>query len=112
MADVVSSQLCPAAALVEGVPIALASPRGELIVLRSKGRVRAYENRCPHRFTTLDWVPGRLLSADGAYLQCATHGALFRLEDGLCIHGPCQGEALVAIGVTVREGVVHLEEEP
>jgi nitrite reductase/ring-hydroxylating ferredoxin subunit len=97
---------------VEGVPASLHCQRGELIVLRWQGRVRAYENRCPHRFTTLDWVPGRLMSADGAYLQCATHGALFRVEDGLCIHGPCQGDALVSVAVTVREGVVQLEEEP
>ena len=41
-----------------------------------------YVNSCPHLGSPLDWVPNRFLSADGRHVLCATHGALFRIEDG------------------------------
>jgi nitrite reductase/ring-hydroxylating ferredoxin subunit len=31
---------------------------------------------------------------DGHHLQCATHGALFDPLSGVCISGPCAGDAL------------------
>lgn len=77
-------------------------PDGEpAFALIDRGRVRAYRNRCPHRGVTLNWVPGRFLDSDGRYLQCATHGALFRPEDGVCVAGPCVGERLPALAVTI-----------
>jgi nitrite reductase/ring-hydroxylating ferredoxin subunit len=88
-------------ALAEGRPIACSSSRGELIVLRTALGVRAFENRCPHRGTSLDWAPGRFLSPDGAFLQCATHDALFRFDDGLCVAGPCVGDMLTPCAVVV-----------
>ena len=30
-------------------------------------------------------------------IQCARHGALFLIESGECVAGPCEGEALHAI---------------
>lgn len=68
--------------------------RQEVLVVRVGDQLFAYENRCPHRGTTLDWVPDRFMTMDAKYLQCATHGALFRPEDGVCVLGPCQGQAL------------------
>jgi nitrite reductase/ring-hydroxylating ferredoxin subunit len=107
--------LCAAADLLEGVPRAAeaAGPDGplELVLLRSAGRATAYRNRCPHRGTPLDWVPGRFLSADGALLQCATHGARFRFEDGLCVAGPCRGERLVPVPVAEAGGEIRLTAE-
>ena len=34
------------------------------------------------------------------------HGALFRLEDGVCVAGPCAGERLKPWPVAVIDGVV------
>ena len=79
-----------------------------LIVVRMADGVRVYENRCPHRGTPLDWAPDRFLDESGEYLQCSTHAALFRLEDGECVSGPCQGEFLKALGSSVRDGIVFL----
>ena len=59
----------------------------EAFVIRWKGRVHAYRNECRHIPVTLDWVENRFLSRDGCYLQCATHGALFEVDSGLCIDG-------------------------
>lgn len=80
----------------------------ELLVARRGDAIFAYENRCPHRGTTLDWAPDRFMSADGELLQCATHGALFRIEDGLCVLGPCLGDQLRALPIARVDGEVWL----
>ncbi len=105
-------RLCPSRALPEGGVLGLEVESGEgplaLVLLRREGRVLAWRNRCPHRGVNLDWVPGRFLDVEGRHLQCATHGALFRPEDGLCIHGPCAGEALESLPVEEREDGIWL----
>jgi nitrite reductase/ring-hydroxylating ferredoxin subunit len=42
-------------------------------------------------------------------LLCNQHGALYRLDDGWCVSGPCAGEKLVALAV--REDGEALEIE-
>jgi nitrite reductase/ring-hydroxylating ferredoxin subunit len=79
-----------------------------LMVIRAKGRVFAYVNDCPHVGLPLDFVPGRFLSADGHHILCANHGALFRIDDGLCIAGPCRGAALEAVPCRIEGGAVVL----
>ena len=75
-------------------------PRDVLLACRN-GRIYGYLNRCPHTGVNLDWVPDRFLDRSGEYLQCATHGALFRIHDGFCIHGPCAEQSLQP--VTIEE---------
>lgn len=60
---------------------------------------RAYLNRCPHMGIELNWMPGHFMDTDNLFLQCSTHGALFKPGDGECIAGPCQGDALTALDV-------------
>ncbi|GAB4351123.1 MAG: Rieske (2Fe-2S) protein [Gammaproteobacteria bacterium] len=78
-----------------------------LFVVHHEGEVYGYLNRCPHVGTPLNWVPDRFLDSEGEYLQCATHGALFRIEDGYCEFGPCAGESLSAATIVVRDGTVY-----
>lgn len=80
----------------------------ELVIARRGAKLYAYLNRCPHRGTTLDWLPDRFMSADSQHLQCATHGALFRIEDGVCLRGPCLGESLTAQRIECVDGDVWL----
>jgi nitrite reductase/ring-hydroxylating ferredoxin subunit len=42
-------------------------------------------------------MPGKFLDLDGALLQCSAHGALFKIESGECIGGPCVGDHLTSI---------------
>jgi nitrite reductase/ring-hydroxylating ferredoxin subunit len=77
-----------------------------MIVLRSGVSVRAYRNRCPHRGTPLDLRPDDFLDRDGRHIVCATHGAIFRREDGYCLAGPCAGDQLSSIEVRVENGIV------
>ena len=69
-----------------------------LIVLRRGDRGQAWLNICPHAGRRLDWAPGRFL-VDQGRLVCAAHGAMFELEHGECIAGPCRGQSLVAVTV-------------
>jgi nitrite reductase/ring-hydroxylating ferredoxin subunit len=81
-----------------------------IVVVRSRGgSVYGYENRCPHTGVNLDWVPDRFMDADGLQMQCATHGALFRIEDGHCLHGPCAGRGLTPVPVRIEAGQIVLE---
>ncbi len=77
-----------------------------IVVVRHGGLVRAWRNRCPHTGAPLDWLPGQVLDPGGTYIQCALHGALFRIADGLCLRGPCVGESLSPVSVAVRDGAV------
>lgn len=56
-----------------------------------------YKNRCPHRGVGLEWLPDQFLDSSASLIQCATHGALFLIEDGECIAGPCEGKSLTAL---------------
>ena len=72
--------------------------RREALVLRdASGTPRAFRNVCKHLPILLDAGSRRYLTPDGAELLCATHGARFRREDGLCVHGPCKGASLDAV---------------
>ena len=89
-----------------GFVIGEGKDRLEVVVVRKHGALRAYVNSCPHQLTPLDTFPDRFLNEDGTLLVCSTHGARFRVEDGYCVSGPCEGKSLTAIACTVENGVV------
>ena len=80
-----------------------------LILHRDGDRVRAWLNICPHAGRRLDWAPGQFLKSREGHLVCAVHGATFELSGGVCVAGPCRGEALRAVAVAVRDGDVILQ---
>jgi nitrite reductase/ring-hydroxylating ferredoxin subunit len=61
-----------------------------------------YRNICPHLGLPLEWMPHQFLDRDAEYIQCATHGALFRIEDGQCIAGPCPGATLAPVPFQIQ----------
>lgn len=79
-----------------------------IIVALINGQVFAYINRCPHTGVNLDWMPNEFLDVSGQLLQCATHGALFRMDDGFCVHGPCVGRSLSKVEYEINNGAVHV----
>jgi len=83
-----------------------------IFVLRWGRNVRAYENRCPHQGTHLDWEKGEFLDGDGTRIQCGKHGALFDLGSGECVEGPCLGAKLTAIEVVLDEDEICLAGVP
>jgi len=76
-----------------------------------QGAIRAYRNRCPHTGAPLNWQPDVFLDYQGETIQCDLHGAQFRIEDGICLYGPCLGQALQPITVRVEDEVVWLTSE-
>jgi nitrite reductase/ring-hydroxylating ferredoxin subunit len=83
-------------------------PGMEIFIVRRAARVYAYRNSCPHTGAPLDWLPDQFLNAERTLIQCATHAAQFRIDDGVCIAGPCHGARLTALPVVVVDGVVLL----
>lgn len=83
--------------------------RRDVVVMRHKGVVRAYMNVCPHQGTPLETFPDKFLNEDGTLFVCSTHGARFRVEDGVCVSGPCEGKALTVVPCEVRDGVVFVQ---
>ncbi|MEW5786841.1 MAG: Rieske 2Fe-2S domain-containing protein [Pseudomonadota bacterium] len=79
-------------------------------VVRWKGQVRAYLNRCGHVPIELDWQPGEFFDYSRLYLICSTHGALYDPSNGACLGGRCEGRGLVAVPVEERDGGVYVEE--
>ncbi|MGO1541917.1 MAG: Rieske (2Fe-2S) protein [Luteimonas sp.] len=79
-----------------------------LIVHRQGAVVRAWLNICPHAGRRLDFAPGQFLKSKDGLLVCAVHGASFELTGGECTAGPCRGEHLRAVPVSVRDGQVVL----
>ncbi len=78
------------------------------LVLRHGEGVRAYLNRCPHAGHPLNLKPDDFLDAEGRYIVCRSHGALFEPANGHCVAGPCAGKWLPRIPVEVEAGQVLL----
>jgi nitrite reductase/ring-hydroxylating ferredoxin subunit len=79
-----------------------------VVVVRKDGQVHGYVNACPHQWVALNDQPDRFTTFDHEWIVCATHGAVFRYEDGFCEDGPCAGKSLEAVPVQVVDGVVRV----
>jgi len=78
--------------------------RQEVFLIRQGGQVPGYLNRCPHSGAPLNWLPDRFLDSSGTYIQCSEHDALFSIEDGLCVYGPCHGQSLTPVNLVISAG--------
>lgn len=86
----------------------LGRPREALLVRDAGGCLRVYLNRCRHLPIPIDGGSREFLTSDGSHLRCGTHGALYRLDDGHCVSGPCEGQALHALPFEVVAGAVRV----
>lgn len=89
--------LCEAHELIEGKSRGFDVGGVQLLAIRRGGHVYVYQNRCPHRNVPLEWHADEFLDSSASLIQCATHGALFLIESGECIAGPCEGKFLSAV---------------
>jgi nitrite reductase/ring-hydroxylating ferredoxin subunit len=91
-------------------PDDLGRSREALVLLDRTGEVRAYVNRCEHLPIPLDGGSRSFFDPYGEHLRCGTHGALYRLEDGFCVAGPCEGRSLLALPVQIdADGFVTVD---
>ncbi|MEA1029843.1 Rieske (2Fe-2S) protein [Pseudomonas sp. N-137] len=82
----------------------------KLLAVRRAGQVYVYLNRCPHRGVPLEWRPDEFLDPSASLIQCATHGALFLIESGECVAGPCAGQFLAALESREDEQGIWVEQ--
>lgn len=75
-------------------------------VVRQGDAAIGYVDRCPHAGVPLAQRLDDYLSPAGDLIACSWHGALFQIDDGLCVGGPCVGQHLTAWPVIVTDGIV------
>lgn len=103
--------LCQVTEIPDGGAKGFPAPQGGfigLMAIRQGERVFVYVNSCPHIGTPLDWTPDRFLSRDGRFIVCATHGAEFQIDNGTCLRGPCRGDRLETVPVTIEDGTIYV----
>ena len=75
-------------------------------VVRRGDAVFGYVDRCPHMGLPLAQELDAYLTPDGGTIACSWHSALFRIEDGVCVGGPCGGQRLTPWPVAVVDGTI------
>ena len=80
-------------------------------VVRRGAEVRAYVNHCPHAGHALNLRPHAFLAPDAPLIRCSSHGALFEIETGLCLAGPCAGAQLRAVALRLERGYVLIADD-
>jgi nitrite reductase/ring-hydroxylating ferredoxin subunit len=108
--------LAPLATFPDGAGRELTFGKGKsmfrMFVVRRGEAVSAFVNRCPHMSLPLNSRPDEFMTSDGARIMCRMHLAVFRVDDGMCESGACEGSALEPMAVVVRDGVVLVSESP
>lgn len=72
-------------------------------IVKKDNQVYGYQNKCPHAGINLEWRPDDFLDMDKALIQCSVHGALFQIESGDCVAGPCNGNNLQPVQLEVEQ---------
>ena len=75
-------------------------------VVRRGDGVHGYVDRCPHAGLPLAQTLDDYLTPDGGLIACSWHSALFAIDTGTCVGGPCMGQSLTSWPVAVAEGKI------
>ncbi|HUO22874.1 MAG TPA: Rieske (2Fe-2S) protein [Caulobacteraceae bacterium] len=85
--------LCPLAELADPGAKGFHYRVGDAIfagfIVRQGERVHGYVDSCPHAGWPLSSGGDRFLTREGDRILCAGHGAVFRIDDGAVLFGPC-----------------------
>lgn len=80
-----------------------------VFVVHSNAAFHAFVNSCPHTGVNLEWQEDQFLDLDKAFIQCSTHDALFEIDSGLCIAGPCVDEHLQHLDLSEHDGMLVVD---
>lgn len=86
-------------------------PYASVFVVKKDGQLYAYKNRCPHTGAPLEWKPHQFLDLENSFIQCAMHGALFEIDSGKCLRGPCLGQSLHPEKIDIEQDEIFLVRE-
>ncbi|EAR09524.1 Rieske (2Fe-2S) protein [Reinekea blandensis] len=95
--------LCSIHDLEDSTSKGFASHVGPVFAVKYDGQIFVYKNECPHLGVNLEFQPDEFLDSEGQLIQCSTHGALFNIEDGHCLSGPCQGDYLTPVEHVIED---------
>jgi len=101
-------KLCAVEELEDGQSKGIKVAEKSILLVKKYGDIHVYENRCPHLGIQMEMVPDQFLDSSRSLIICAMHGALFRIEDGQCVSGPCLTDKLTAIDFEVNNGFIYL----
>ncbi len=82
-----------------------------LFAVKKDGKISIYLNRCPHLGIPLEWQNDQFLDNEAGFIKCSNHGALFVLETGECVQGPCLGDSLWEIPFSIENRQIMVNEE-
>jgi nitrite reductase/ring-hydroxylating ferredoxin subunit len=104
------TDLCPLDELADGSGRAFTWGAGKnafsVIVLRCGESVKAFVNICPHFQISLD--QNTRVTTFREFVLCSHHHAAFRMSDGYCVEGPCEGAALTPMPIVVEGGRIRI----
>lgn len=103
--------LCNTDALAENTAKGFRIDSHHVLVVNKSGQFYGYVNSCPHIGIMLEFKPDEFLDLEKRFIQCANHGALFEIESGECVSGPCIGQALKPIPLEIKDNQVRLSGE-
>ncbi|MFQ3345567.1 MAG: nitrite reductase/ring-hydroxylating ferredoxin subunit [Porticoccaceae bacterium] len=95
--------LCNLDDLDEQEAIELSIDQRPLFAVRQDDNLYAYWNNCPHVGVPLNWIPGKFLDLDKTFIQCSSHGAIFGIDTGKCVAGPCLGDHLSRVALKQKD---------
>ena len=99
--------LCHIDDIPEGKARCLEHEGKQMFAVKRLGEIYLYLNQCPHLGVNLNWQKDEFFNYDDSLLQCSMHGALFEIETGLCIAGPCKRQSLFQIPFkTLKDQIV------
>lgn len=80
-----------------------------IFAVKKEGAVFVYVNSCPHIGIQLEFQPNQFLDTENRFIQCSNHGALFEIETGACIVGPCSGQSLIPVEFQIKDNHIVIK---
>jgi len=81
----------------------------QIIVVKKDGLISVFENSCQQLGIPLEMMPDQFLDIERNFIQCSTHGALFEIDNGFCVAGPCAGASLKQYDVELKNNEIHIK---
>ncbi len=69
----------------------------------------AFINECPHQGRRMDYAENAFLETPDQQLVCPAHGATFDAGTGFCTSGPCAGQSLTQLKISLDDKAVFVE---
>lgn len=85
-----------------------------VFLVRQGAQVYGWRNSCPHiEGAPMAWRKDAYLSSDRKFIVCYAHGAKFEIVSGICVSGPCLGQALTPVPLQfLPNGEIELATSP